>query len=154
MKVLHVEQTEDHDSYPNGCDRQRAWPKLRGQKAAMGGRASAQAATRVNLEQASKVNSRTPTRLSNGEGQGRAEDPSQATRVVRRGSESGMRTRSDGQRGRSARVRANSSQLFARKWRARKSEGLVVPPKPVNTGGGKEPCLWDAFEVDPEGRLA
>jgi len=114
-----------------------------------------QAATRVNPEQASKVKSRTPTRLRYGEGRWmRVEEPSDAVRIVRRGSGSGMHARSNAQRGRSALVLTERPQLLARRRRARKSEGPVVPLKLVNASGGKGPCFWGAFGVDPEGRLA
>lgn len=34
------------------------------------------------------------------------------------------------------------------------SEGLIVPWKPGNAGGGKEPCFWDASEEGEKRRLA
>ncbi len=37
---------------------------------------------------------------------------------------------------------------------AGESEGLVVPGKPGNAGGGKGPCFWDASEEGEKRRLA
>ncbi|RLC55505.1 MAG: hypothetical protein DRI30_07470 [Chloroflexi bacterium] len=147
MEVLPVKSTVHHGSYPDALDRQRSVAKLRGQQAALGGPASQQAATRVNPEQASKVKSWTPTRLNDGEGRGAlGKQPSGAPDAVHRGSGSGMWTRMCAQRGRSDRVRGRSPQRLARGRRDRKSEGLVVPLRPGNAGGGKEPCFWDAFD--------
>ncbi len=111
LKVLPMQLTVRHGSYPDACDRQRSRAKLREQQAALGGPASPQAATRVNPEQASKGKSWTPTRLKYGEGRrASGKQPSHAPAVVHRGSGSGMRTRMSGQRGRSGRVRGRSSQ--------------------------------------------
>jgi hypothetical protein len=101
----------------------------------------------VNPEQASKVKSRTPTHLRSGEGRSVPEKrPSSATGAVRRGSGSGMHEGMCGQRGRSGAVRGRSPQRFLRKRRHRKSDGLVVPQRPRNGGGGKEPNFWDASD--------
>jgi len=37
---------------------------------------------------------------------------------------------------------------------SRASEGLIVPMKPGNAGGGKEPCFWSAFDEAKERGLA
>jgi hypothetical protein len=52
-----------------------------------------QAVTRVKLEQASKVKSRMPTRLRNGEGHTVREETDKGTGTVRRGNEHGMQRR-------------------------------------------------------------
>ena len=155
MKVLPVELTVHHGSYPDMLDGQLSGVKLRRQKAASGGPANSQAATRVNPEQASKVKSRTPTRRSYGEGRSvSGKRPSIAPGAVRRGMRSGMRGRTFAQRGRPDRVRDRCSQRLLGRRPDRESDGLIVPTKPGNAGGGKEPCFWDAFETVKEGRLA
>ena len=62
-------------------------------KPALGGRATLQAVTRVNLEQASKVKMWMPTRLRYGEGRADREETEESTCWVRRGSEDGMQRR-------------------------------------------------------------
>ena len=155
LKVLSMKSSARHGSYPDAPDRQRSWAKLRGQQATLGGPASPQAATRVNPEQASKGKLWTPTRLRNGEGRrATGKQPSCAPAAVHRGSGSGMRTRMSGQRGRSGQVRGRSPQHSFGEWRDRKSEGLVVPQKPGNAGGGKEPYFWNAFDQVEDRGLA
>jgi hypothetical protein len=47
--------------------------------------------------------------------------------------------------------------LLRNVWRRRPvgaSEGLIVPEKPGNAGGGKGPCFWDASEEGEKRRLA
>jgi hypothetical protein len=155
MEVLSVEWTVHHGSDPDGWCGRLPRSKLRGQQAASGGPAKPQAATRVNPEQASRVTSRTPTRLRNGEGRRvLVRQPSTASSTVRRGSGSGMWGRSHGQRGRPGKVRARRSQRPLGGRPDRESDGLVVPTKPINAGGGKGPDFWSASARDPEGRLA
>lgn len=154
MKVLPVEEVVRHGSYSGSPARQRTGLKPRGQQAVKDGPANPQAATRVNPEQASKVKLWTPTRLNNGEGRcAPGKKPLTATGAVHRGSGSGMRGRARTQRGRPGRARGRSPQrvLGARPDRA--SEGLVVPLKPGNSGGGTGPCFWNASQGDSEGRL-
>ena len=55
---------------------------LRRQRAALGGSATTRAATRVNAEQASKLVTRRPTRLSNGEGWQRSGSERREHRLV------------------------------------------------------------------------
>jgi len=71
-------------------------------KAALGGRASRRAVTRVNPEHASKVEWRMPTRAENGEGSTGGEATDASTHPVRRGSGDGTPGRHHGQRGRPA----------------------------------------------------
>jgi hypothetical protein len=155
MQVLPVEEVVHHGSHPDGSGWRRPGPKLRGQKAVPDGPANPQAATRVNPEQASKVKLRTPTRLNNGEGRrAPGKQPPIAPGAVRRGNGSGMRGRVHVQRGRPGRERGRHPRRPFGGRSDRESEGLVVPMKPGNAGGGKGPCFWDACEVGPVGRLA
>ena len=109
-----------------------------------------QAETRVNVEQASKRALRKPTRLRFGEGRGRRSETSDR----RSGDSAGvvtsacMRRKSFGTR-EALTVERRALQPRPRErqvgpfWVA---ERLVVPVKPGNSGGGKEP--WVRVSVD------
>lgn len=110
---------------------------------------------RVNPEQASKVKLRASTRLNNGEDRRvRAKQPSLAAQTARRGNGSGMWRKRGAQRGKPEMARCRRPQRFYRRRLSRVAEGHVGLMKPGNSGGGKEPYFWSAFEGSPVGRLA
>jgi len=118
-------------------------------KAAAGGRANRRAVTCVKPEQASKGKSWTPTRPEFGEGsmvQGssRQMHPDRSIGVM------GTARRDRGSRKRGRPVAGEGSGLYDAKWRwfARESDGVVVPLKPGNAGGGKDPDFWYVFEAN------
>jgi hypothetical protein len=117
-------------------------------KAALGGRAKRRAVTRVHPEHASKVELWTPTLAEEGEGSTGGEEADTRTRTVHRGNGDSTPRRYHGQRGRSVRVRPRPQRRLGRRL-AQKSGGVVVPGKPGNSGGGKDPdfgCACAAAE--------
>jgi hypothetical protein len=117
------------------------------QRPPMGGRAILRAVTRVNPEQASKVEMWTPTRPKTGEGSTDGEATDACTRPVHRGSGDGTSEGHLGQRGRSGLGGGSGSKRRIRRRPVRKSERVVVPLKPGNAGGGKGPCFWCACKA-------
>ena len=111
-----------------------------------GGSASVRAVTRVKPEQASKGLMRAPSPFSMDEGRcGRPDTPTQEGRPARRGSGHSTYARGDWQHGRPVAL-AGSTANGPAEGRARQaSEGLILPLKPSNAGGGKGP--W--FGVRP-----
>ncbi len=102
------------------------------------------------------MKSRMPTRPCIGEGNTNGEAIDKRTRSIRRGS--GTARREDDPMQRESR-RGEGSGLdadFGRRPRLRegrrKSDRAIVPRKPGNTGGGKDPDFWNAFE-DGEDRV-
>jgi len=112
-------------------------------KAALGGRANRRAVTCVKPEQASKGKLWTPTRPENGEGStvwgsSRQMHLDRSTGVV------GTARRDRGSRKRGRPVPDGGSGLNGadRHRSERESDGVVVPLKPGNAGGGKGPDFW------------
>jgi hypothetical protein len=141
-------------SYPGGVEGDRNVEAL-GKGAHEGGSASMRAATRVKPEQASKSLMRAPSRPDNGEGRrDRSEEPTREDRSALRGIGRSTHADGGGQHGRPAAERRESRKRPGAVGPSQVSEGLIVPRKPVNAGGGKEP--W--FGVRPDeprgGRLA
>ena len=129
--------------------------KLRGQSPPWAGKRTRGPQRVVNPEQASKVMMRTPARLVFGEGRCAAgKEPTHAPAAVRRGIGSSARGRFSVQRGRSACVRGGNPQRRCVRRRAQKSERLIVPLKPGNAGGGKEPHFRMLPRKTKEGGLA
>jgi hypothetical protein len=121
-------------------------------KAAIGGRANRRAVTRVKSEQASKEKLWTPTRRNLGEGRviwgsSRQTHPDWSTGVM------GTARRDRGARKRGRPVLGEGSGLngSVRHRSARDSDRVVVPSKPGNAGGGKDPDFWYVFEADEVG---
>jgi hypothetical protein len=114
------------------------------------------AITRVNPEQASKVQSWTPTRLHIGEGRrAMGQPPTDAPIVVHRGMGNGTHGRFSGQRGKplvSERLRRSTRSTGSRLAEA--SERRIVPLKPGNAGGGKAPRFWVRSKKPRMRRLA
>jgi hypothetical protein len=110
----------------------------------------------VNPEQASKVKSWTPTRPNIGEGRcAMRKQPTHALVVVHRGMGNGTHGRFSGQRGKltaDERLRRSTPPLGW--WSAWVSERLIVPSKPGNAGGGKEPRFWVRLTKSRTRRLA
>jgi hypothetical protein len=111
-------------------------------------KASRQAVTRVNAEQAPKALMWEPTRQHNGEGRrpwgrGRQLPRSDTTQGSHRGNGDGMPANGDlTQHGKPQAVGARDSQPDAREGQAGSpgvADRLVVPTRPGNAGGGKEP---------------
>ena len=110
---------------------------------ALGGGANRRAVTCVKPEQASKGKSWTPTRPEFGEGStvwgsSRQTHPDWSIGVR------GTARRDRGSRKRGRPVLDEGSGLNDTKWHrsARESDGVVVPLKPGNAGGGKDPDFW------------
>jgi len=110
---------------------------------------------RMNLEQASKVQLETPTRLRNGEGRStpgkqRTGHLAWSPGVVRTACTEGPLCNVGGP----VSVRGRDPQRHAW-WRpVRASERPTVPLRPGNAGGGKGPYFGSAFNGVVEGRLA
>jgi hypothetical protein len=126
-----------------------------GTSARFGGSASVRAVTRVKPEQASKSLMRAPSPLSMDEGRcGRPDAPTEEGRSARRGSGHSTYACGDWQHGRPvalARLMANGPA----EGRARQaSEGLILPLKPGNAGGGKGPWFGVRPNEPRTGRLA
>ena len=126
-----------------------------GTSARSGGSASVRAVTRVKPEQASKGLMRAPSPLSMDEGRcGRSDAPTEEGRPARRGSGHSTYARGDWQHGRPIAL-AESTANGPAEGRARQaSEGLIVPLKPSNAGGGKGPWFGVRPDEPRTGRLA
>ncbi|OIQ64105.1 hypothetical protein GALL_543480 [mine drainage metagenome] len=116
---------------------------------ALGGGANRRAVTRVKPEQASKLKSWTPTQPENGEGStvwgsSRQMHSDWSIGVV------GTARRDRGSRKRERSVLDEGSGLNGadRHRSMRKSDRVVVLPKPGNSGGGKDPDFWCVFEAN------
>ena len=117
-------------------------------KAALGGRAMRWAITRVKPEQASKVQLRMPTRQDRGRQYGWQKV---STASIRSAGVVGM-ARRKGDAGNVGDPLGWSFGSIAAAMRTRwESERVIVPLKPGNAGGGKDPCFRRAFE-EVEGR--
>ena len=122
------------------------WPEaLRGKRAASGGSASTQAATRGNAEQASKSSTRRPTRRNNGEGCQRPETPPEdggerpEAGRLRRGSGGGMRARgAQEQPGKPCRWRARVHREPARASLGRQGGGEARSTGEAGSGRRRE----------------
>jgi len=141
-------------SYPGGVEGDRNVEAL-GTWAHEGGSASMRAATRVKPEQASKSLMGAPSRPDNGEGRrDRLEEPSREDRSALRGIGRSTHANGGGQHGIPVAERRGCRERPMAAGPSQESEGLIVPTRPVNAGGGKEP--W--FGVRPDeltgGRLA
>ena len=118
-------------------------------KAALGGRATRRAVPCLKPEQASKGKLWTPTRPKNGEGStirgsSRQMHLDRSTGVV------GTARRDRELRKRGSPVLDLGSGLngAARRRSVRESDGVVVPPKPGNSGGGEGPDFWCVFKAN------
>jgi hypothetical protein len=126
-----------------------------GTSARFGGSASVRAVMRVKPEQASKGLMRAPSPLSMDEGRcGRPDAPTEEGRPARRGSGHSTYARGDWQHGRPVAL-AGATVNGPAEGRARQaSEGLIVPLKPSNAGGGKGPWFGVRPNEPRTGRLA
>ncbi len=138
MKVPPEQLSVRLGSDPSGAMEQSIMSKPWEQMSTSGGLATVRAVTRVNPEQASKVKSRRPTRLGNGEGRRAAgKQPMQAPVALRRGNGDGTCRRPLSQRGRPGPMRGRGPQRRLGRRSVRESDGPIVPRKPGNAGGGK-----------------
>jgi len=117
--------------------------------AAFGGGANRRAVTCVKPEQASKGKLWTPTHPENGEGStiwgsSRRMHLDWSTGVVG----TARRDRGSRKQGRSVLDEGSGLDGAARHRSERKSDRVVVPPKPGNAGGGKDPDFWCVFEAN------
>src|SRR5271166_2251520 len=112
-------------------------------KAALGGRANRRAVTCVKPEQASKGKLWTPTRPEFGEGS-TIRGSSRQMHLDRSAGIMGTARRDRGSRKRGRPVPDGGSGLngAVRHRSERESDGVVVPLKPGNSGGGKDPAFW------------
>jgi hypothetical protein len=126
------------------------WPcRSPATKAALGGRANRRAVTCVKPEQASKGKLWTPTRPKRGEGStvwgsSRQMHLDRSTGVVG----TARRDRGTRKRGRSTCDEGSDLNGAVRRRSVWKSERVIVPLKPGNAGGGKDPDFWCVFEAD------
>ena len=121
-------------------------------KSASGGRATRRAVMRMKPEQASKGKLWTPTRPKRGEGStdrgsSRQMHLDRSTGVVG----TARRDRGSRKRGRSTCDEGSDLNDAVRRRSVWKSDRIVVPLKPGNSGGGKDPDFWCAFEADEVG---
>jgi hypothetical protein len=121
-------------------------------KATSGGRANRWAVTRVKSEQASKGKLWTPTRPENGEGS----TVLGSSRQMHLGRSTGVmdiarRDSQPGNWGRPAYGEGSGLNGAARCRPVRESDRVIVPLKPGNAGGGKDPDFWYVFEADEVG---
>jgi hypothetical protein len=110
--------------------------------------------TRVNPEQASKRCRE--CRPSYRKGKAAASGSSTvADRATRRGNGEGTQAQNArATREAHAGVEVAAPQRSESERPVGESEGLIVPGKPGNAGGGKGPCFWDASEEGEKRRLA
>jgi hypothetical protein len=105
---------------------------------------------RVNTETAPKITMRRPTLPGQGEGW-HGSDANWTTGLIRFAGVVGdsMPTRIDEQHGKPALVAAAIARPTGAKGACpeRVAEGLIVPMKPGNAGGGKGPWFWGADEA-------
>ncbi len=126
------------------------WPcRSPATKAALGGRANRRAVTSVKPEQASKGKLWTPTQPKRGEGStvrgsSRQMHLDRSTGVVG----TARRDRGTGKRGRSTCDEGSDLNGAVRRRSVWKSDRVVVPLKPGNAGGGKDPDFWCVFEAN------
>jgi hypothetical protein len=126
-----------------------------GTPARIGGSASVRAATRVKPEQASKGLMRAPSPLSMDEGRcGRRDAPTDERRPARRGSGRSTYARENWQHGRPVALVGQPANGPIEGRARQASEGLIVPLKPGNAGGGKEPWFGVRANEPRKGRLA
>ncbi len=126
-----------------------------GTPARVGGSASVRAATRVKPEQASKGLMRAPSPLSMDEGRcGRLDAPTDEGRPARRGSGRSTYAGGDWQHGRPVALVGVMANGPAEGRARQASEGLIVPLKPGNAGGGKGPWFGVRANEPRRGRLA
>jgi len=116
------------------------------QRALSGARAKRRAVMRVNPEQASKGKSWTPTRPKNGEGS----TVSGSSRRTHRDRSIGVmgtarRERESRNRGDPPWTRVVPRHRRLGRWSGRESDRVIVPSKPGNAGGGKDPDFWSRF---------
>ena len=118
-------------------------------KAALGGRANRRAVTRVKPEQATKGQLWTSTRQIHGEGS-TVWGSSRQSHLDRSIGVRDTARRDRGSRKRGRPARDQGSGLNDAKWHrsARESDRVVVPLKPGNSGGGKDPDFWYVFEAN------
>jgi len=141
-------------SDPGGGEGDRA-VEASGTSARCGGSASVRAVTRVKPEQASKSLMRAPSPLSMDEGRcGRLDAPTNEGRSARRGSGHSTYAREDWQHGRPVALVGSMTNGPAEGRARQASEGLIVPLKPGNAGGGKEPWFGVRPNEPRTGRLA
>jgi len=141
-------------SNPGGGEGDRA-VEAPGTSARSGGSASVRAVTRVKPEQASKSLMRAPSPLSMDEGRcGRPDAPTDEGRSARRGSGHSTYAREDWQHGRPVGQAGHPANDTAEGRARQASEGLIVPLKPGNAGGGKEPWFGVRSNEPRRGRLA
>jgi hypothetical protein len=127
--------------------------------AASGGRANRRAVMCVKPEQASKGKLWTPTRPEYGEGStvwrsSRQMQLDRSTGVrgtAPSGPRAGCRDRGSRKRGRPVLNEGSGLNGAARRRFTRESDRVVVPSKPGNAGGGKDPDFWYVFEADEVG---
>jgi hypothetical protein len=118
----------------------------------LGEGANRRAVTCVKPEQASKLKSWTPTWPENGEGStiwgsSRQMHPERSIGVVG----TARRDRGSRKRERSARDEGSGLNDTEGHRSARKSDRVIVPSKPGNAGGGKDPDFWCVFEANEVG---
>ena len=141
-------------SDPGGGEGDRA-VEASGTSARSGGSASVRAATRVKPEQASKSLMRAPSPLSMDEGRGgRPDAPTDEGRPARRGSGRSTYARGNWQHGRPVALAGQPANGPAEGRARQASEGLIVPLKPGNAGGGKGPWFGVCANEPRRGRLA
>src|SRR6266446_7966470 len=98
---------------------------------------------------------RAPSLLTLDEGRrGRPDLPTCEGRPARRGSGRGTYTRGDSQHGRPVGLSGRPDNSFIGSWARQASEGLIVPLKLGNAGGGKEPWFGVRFDELRRGGLA
>ena len=101
----------------------------------------------MQLEQASKVEMRAPTRRITGEGRVNGEGIDTCTRSVRRGSEHGTLDKVVRVIGGDPRRRGAGLDAIAKDGGLkRESDRGVVASRPGNSGGAKAPDFWCAFD--------
>src|SRR5712692_4710740 len=98
---------------------------------------------------------RAPSLLTWDEGRrGRLDTPTREGRPARRGSGRGTYTRGDSQHGRPVGLSGRPGNSFIGSRARQASEGLIVPMKLGNAGGGKEPWFGVRSNEPRSGGLA
>lgn len=119
-----------------------------------GGSASVRAATRVKPEQAPKILTLEPSRHPGGKGRRSwSEQSTDEDQLSNRGNGRSTYASIEARHGRPAAVRTDPQRLLGGRP-TQESEGLIVPLKPGNAGGGKEPWFRVRRDEPRVGRSA
>ena len=152
MKVQPKELSVHLGSYPSIWEGDRP-DEAPGTEGPLSGSASVRAATRVKPEQASKIEMREPSHLSDGEGRRSPSEQPTGDDELPAGVMGAARTQTS-KRDTGDLAGCEDDRNGERRRPSQESEGLIVAMKPSNVGEAKEPWFRVRSEVPRIGRSA